>query len=246
MIGRNILFSHEYSAYAGPASGLNDILCHSWDCACGGEGTIGHTKLSFSGKIIPVKTFDDVVTFHGHSCPGLAFGYRVSLLALRELGERAADEEMVAIVENNSCAVDAVQVLTGCTFGKGNLFFRDYGKQVYTFLKRPSGEGIRISVVWTFPEETEEERLIWDRYIKGERFDEVLKAVHSRKSRKIDLILGARDDELFRISRGSMTLPEEAKIYASLRCAVCGEKMMEPKARVRNGEIVCIPCFEKP
>jgi formylmethanofuran dehydrogenase subunit E len=192
-----------------------------------------------------MKTFDDIVDFHGHSCPGLAFGYRVALFALKALGERATDEELVAIVENNSCAVDAVQVVTGCTFGKGNLIFRDYGKQAYTFIKRPTGEGIRIAVDWTFPEETEEEKRIWDRYIKGERFDEVLKAVHSRKARKVDMILNAKDEELFKISQGTMELPDEARIYASLRCAGCGEKVMEPRARVKNGEIVCIPCFEK-
>ena len=189
-----------------------------------------------------VKTFDDIVDFHGHVCPGLAFGYRVALLALRALGERAADEELVAIVENNSCAVDAVQVMTGCTFGKGNLVFKDYGKQVYAFLRRPSGEGIRISVDWTFPE-SEEEKQIWDRYIRGERFEEVLRAVHDRKARKIDMILGARDEDLFKVTEGVMVLPDEARIYASLRCADCGEKMMESRARVRNGEIVCIPCF---
>ena len=66
-----------------------------------------------------MKSYDDIVTFHGHSCPGLALGYRVSRRALKELGNRSADEEVVAIVENNSCAVDAVQVMTGCTFGKG-------------------------------------------------------------------------------------------------------------------------------
>jgi formylmethanofuran dehydrogenase subunit E len=191
-----------------------------------------------------VKTFDDIADFHGHSCPGLAFGYRVALCALNAFGERATDEELVAIVENNSCSVDAVQVMTGCTFGKGNLIFKDYGKQVYTFIRRPSGEGIRISVVWTFPESNEEKH-IWDRYIRGERFDEVLKAVHDRKARKIDMILNARDEDLFKIIQGVMVLPDEAKIYASLSCAVCGEKMMEPKARVKNGEIVCIPCFGK-
>ncbi|NOZ25951.1 MAG: formylmethanofuran dehydrogenase, partial [Nitrospirae bacterium] len=72
-------------------------------------------------------TFEDAVRFHGHVCPGLALGYRVSDLVLRELGPRSEDEELVAIVENNSCAVDAIQVMTGCTFGKGNLIFRDYG-----------------------------------------------------------------------------------------------------------------------
>src|SRR4030067_453513 len=107
-----------------------------------------------------MKSLDDVVEFHGHICPGLVLGYRVSMLALKELGERAIDEELVAIVENNSCAVDAVQVMTGCTFGKGNLIFKDYGKQVYTFIKRPSGEGLRISIKWESPKETEGEKVM--------------------------------------------------------------------------------------
>ncbi|MCL4536163.1 MAG: formylmethanofuran dehydrogenase subunit E family protein, partial [Nitrospirae bacterium] len=68
-----------------------------------------------------MKSFDDVVKFHGHSCPGLALGYRVGVAAVKELNMEniSEDEEVVAIVENDSCAVDAIQVLTGCTFGKG-------------------------------------------------------------------------------------------------------------------------------
>ena len=191
-----------------------------------------------------MKTFEDVIEFHGHSCPGLAIGYKVSIFALKELGERASDEELVAIVENNSCAVDAVQVVTGCTFGKGNLIFRDYGKQVYTFIKRPSGDGIRISVDWKSPEETDEEKRMWDRYMKGDHSEEVLKTVHDRKAKKINLILTAKDEDLLKVTKGKMDLPEEAKIYPSLTCAICSEKAMEPRARVKNGKIVCIPCFE--
>ncbi len=191
-----------------------------------------------------MKTFEDVADFHGHVCPGLALGYRVSLFALRELGGRASDEEIVAVVENNSCAVDAVQVLAGCTFGKGNLIFRDYGKQVFTFIRRPSGEGIRISVDWKSTEETDEEIRMWDLYRNGDRSEEVLKTVHNRKAKKIDIILSAPDEELFKVVKGRMDLPEEAKIYPSLRCAVCDEKVMEPRARLKGGKIVCIPCFE--
>ena len=110
-----------------------------------------------------MKAYEDVVDFHGHSCPGLALGYRVSQRALRELKGRSEDEEIVAVVENNSCAVDAVQVMTGCTFGKGNLIFRDYGKQVYTFIRRPSGKYIRISLDWEKSDETEEEKAMWQR-----------------------------------------------------------------------------------
>lgn len=198
----------------------------------------------FDVKSFQMKTFEDIVEFHGHVCPGLALGYRVSMFALKELGERALDEELVAIVENNSCAVDAVQVITGCTFGKGNLIFKDYGKQVYTFIKRPSSDGIRISVDWKSQEETDEEKNMWDRYMKGDRSEEVLKAVHNRKSKKIEMILNARDEELLKVTTGKIDLPEEAKIYPSLRCAICGEKVMEPRARVKDGRIVCIPCFE--
>ncbi len=191
-----------------------------------------------------MKTFEDVVDFHGHSCPGLAIGYRVSIYALKQLGIRSYDEELVAIVENNSCAVDSVQVITGCTFGKGNLIFKDYGKQIYTFFKRPSEEGIRISVDWNPPEENIEEKNMLERYIKGDRSHEVIESVHKRKTEKIRLILSAKDEELFKVTNSRMRLPEEAKIYPSLRCELCNEKMMEPRARIKHGKIVCIPCFE--
>src|SRR5512147_2395515 len=88
----------------------------------------------------------NAIQFHGHLCPGLALGYRVAKAALRELGaDRPQDEELVAVVENDSCAADAIQFVTGCTFGKGNLVFRDYGKHVYTFYNRRNGKGVRIS-----------------------------------------------------------------------------------------------------
>lgn len=191
-----------------------------------------------------MKTYDEVVEFHGHSCPGLALGYRVSLRVLKEWGKPSEDEEIVAIVENSSCAVDAVQVMTGCTFGKGNLIFRDYGKQVYTFIKRPSGKGLRVSVDWKKPEETAEEKAMWDRYIKGDRSAAVEEFVHDRRSAKIRHVLDAEEGELMSVTDSGEKLPPEAEIYKSVRCESCGEKMMEPRARIKNGKVVCIPCFE--
>ncbi len=64
------------------------------------------------------------------------------------------DEEIVAVVENDSCAVDAVQVLTGCTFGKGNLLFKDHGKQVYTFINRNTNDAVRVSLNDSFSVDT--------------------------------------------------------------------------------------------
>ena len=59
--------------------------------------------------------YAQIVEFHGHSCPGLAMGYRMACAALAELKSmRAEDEELVAIVENDACGVDALQCVTGC------------------------------------------------------------------------------------------------------------------------------------
>ena len=92
-------------------------------------------------------SYEEVSVFHGHKCPGLAIGYRVALAA-RELlrAGRAPDEELVTVAENDSCAIDAIQVILGCTAGKGNLIVRDHGKQVYTIHNRATGDGVRISV----------------------------------------------------------------------------------------------------
>jgi formylmethanofuran dehydrogenase subunit E len=192
-----------------------------------------------------MKDFKDVIKFHGHACPGLALGYRVAKYVLKEFQHRSKDEELVAIVENNSCAVDAIQVMLGCTFGKGNLIFRDYGKQVYTFIDRRKGNAIRIAVDWRPPQESEKEKEMWQRYAKGDQSEEVLKFIHNTKSKKIKTILNSTDSELLKIKKLKMKAPEGAKIYPSIRCSICNEKVMETKARIKNGSIVCIPCFEK-
>jgi len=88
---------------------------------------------------LSAKALERVVSFHGHLCPGLAMGVQASRLALREIGPSAKDEEVVAVVETDMCGVDGIQFLTGCTFGKGNLVHRDYGKNAYTFYRRSDG-----------------------------------------------------------------------------------------------------------
>jgi formylmethanofuran dehydrogenase subunit E len=192
-----------------------------------------------------MKTLKEVAEFHGHMCPGLTIGYRVSQYALEKMGHRDVDEEIVAIVENDSCAVDAVQVLMGCTFGKGNLIFRDHGKQVYTFINRASGESLRISVNWKAPEESQEEKSAWDKYSKGDHSDEVMKFVHDRKSKKIEHLLRATPEELFEIDTSPVEAPPSAKIYSSIRCSSCGEKTMETRMTMLHGETLCQPCYLK-
>lgn len=172
-----------------------------------------------SERTLP-KQLQSAVAFHGHLCPGLLIGYRAALIALDRLGgDRAEDEELIAIVENDSCSVDGIQFLTGCTFGKGNLFFRDHGKQVFTVARRPGGSGVRIALRPGVLEGKERESLVEE-------------------------LLERRDDELFTIETAAINLPGEAEIHQSVLCEECGEAVMQTRTRILGGKVVCIPCAE--
>ncbi|MEW6425109.1 MAG: FmdE family protein [Bacillota bacterium] len=188
--------------------------------------------------------WEKAVEFHGHSCPGLATGYRAAQIALRELAEtRAADEELVAIVENDACGVDAVQVLTGCTLGKGNLLFRDYGKHVFTFICRNSGRAVRIAVkggAWR--QGGEDSRELREKVMSGAAAPEEEELFRRRQEERIHHILEAPEEEFCAVRHVNVELPPKARIFPSVTCAFCGEPVAEARARVREGKFACIPC----
>lgn len=189
------------------------------------------------------RDWDKAVEFHGHSCPGLAIGYRVSKAALEKLAAvRAADEELVAIVENDACGIDAVQVLTGCSLGKGNLLYRDHGKQVYTFVCRNSGRAVRVSVrgsVWRSDPGLKELR---SKYFSGTASPEEREIFQRHQRERTRLILEMPEDELCEVRQVTLELPPKARVFDSLICAECGEPVMEPRVRVKEGRLVCLPC----
>lgn len=185
----------------------------------------------------------EAIQFHGHLCPGLALGYRVAKAALRELkADRPRDEELVAIVENDSCAADAIQFITGATFGKGNLIFHDYGKHVYTFFNRRTNHGVRISEDYRgFDNDSRFPEL----KIRQEAGEDVSRERQAYMMEKAAAILTADEKEIMTIKPVTAPPPHEARIRGSVRCAICGEKFMESRGRVKNGKIVCIPCSEQ-
>jgi formylmethanofuran dehydrogenase subunit E len=187
--------------------------------------------------------WEKAVEFHGHICPGLAMGFRATELALEALGStRSSDEEMIAIVENNACGVDAVQIMAGCSFGKGNLFFRDLGKQVYTFARRKDGSAVRVSVRYGSLHDPGFHTLR-ARINSGQATEEERERYRSAFNQRIREILSAGPD-VFEVKRVNIELPARASIYQTVQCAECGEGVMEPRARLKNGKVVCIPCFQ--
>lgn len=166
--------------------------------------------------------YRNIVIFHGHECPGLAMGYRMASAAMNALNSiRSEDEEVVAIVENNACGVDALQCVTGCTFGKGNLIFHDYGKHVYTLYSRKSGKGIRVNY-------------------HGKGVPE-----GASREEMIDFLLKADESEIINLKNVTIEEPEPARIHKSVKCDICGEGTMETRICDIKGKKVCIPCSER-
>ncbi len=181
------------------------------------------------------------VKFHGHFCPGLAIGYRVAKY-VREHHPKSEDEELVCIAENNSCSVDAVQEMLGCTFGKGNLIFRDNGKQVFTFFSRNDGRAMRIYFKGDLSGSMDEVRA---RYFKGELSEEEKKEFEKIRDQVTQHIIEAADEELLSVSEVEIPAPEKARIYPSLKCEECKEGFMEICGRTANGKTICKECFSR-
>lgn len=183
---------------------------------------------------------------HGHYCPGSAMGVKAAALAMRELGAKSTGmEEVVAIVETNSCFADGVQLVTGCSLGNNALIYRDYGKTALTLARR-TGEAVRVAVKpdgLSLEKREPEAMALFKKVVKERQGTEE----DSQKLRRtwVELsfkMLDLPDEELFTISRIKVKVPEYAGIFPSVKCSMCGENTMEPRARIRDGKFVCLPC----
>ncbi|MBI5680667.1 MAG: TraR/DksA C4-type zinc finger protein [Methanobacterium sp.] len=195
-----------------------------------------------------IKPFSEVTEFHGHVCPGSAIGYRAAEVAIEELSSKKAyDEELICITENDTCAVDAIQVVTGCTFGKGNLIFHDYGKQAYTFINRETEDAVRVSLKDSFSVDKIDPMLnkLRRKVNSGQASleDKENLKIHVDKASMEILNLPAK--EMFNIEHVKAEIPKKARLFESLECHECGEITSKHRLKEINGELLCIPCYNK-
>jgi formylmethanofuran dehydrogenase subunit E len=170
--------------------------------------------------MMSINDWKRCVEFHGHSCPGLAIGYRACKAIREKLKLRfTKDEEVVCVTENDACGVDAIQVLTGCTIGKGNLIYRATGKMAFTFFCRANGARLRVVFKQSIPADGMD-RTTWQEYI-----------------------LHAPLADLFDFKEPAYEPPSRARLFNRLICEQCGEGMAEHMARLQDGKIVCLDCL---
>ena len=166
-----------------------------------------------------MKTWQDCVAFHGHECGGLTIGYKASLYAIELLQlEFSADEQVVCIAENDACGIDGIQVMLGCSVGKGNLLFHMRGKQAFSFYNRKTGTSVRL-VLKPKPEGmTREQSFAYYQACKPE--------------------------EMFDVKETTIRLPEPARIFDSYTCECCGETAGANWIRLAGGKKLCLDCYE--
>lgn len=194
---------------------------------------------------IEEETLKRIVEFHGHMCPGLATGIQAAQIALREIGPHSKDEEVIAVAETDMCGVDAIQFLTGCTFGKGNLIHHDWGKNAYSFFRRSDGKAIRVVMRPDGWERNPEHQSLRKKMEAGQASEAErarFRELHQAEARRV---LEIPPDRLFRTDEIQAPPPPMARIHATISCAQCGEGVMETRVRRLNGREFCQPCFER-
>jgi len=196
----------------------------------------------------PLQTedFRRCAEFHGHICPGLSIGYLAARAGLERLQSlRSADEELMAEVETDACGVDAVQVLTGCTFGKGNLVFKDRGKQAFTLFSRSTGQGVRASLrSGAFSPDSRQTEL-FEKMRQNTATAEEEREFWELQRHKSRELLEKPVDEIFSLEWVSRFLPEKAEIEGSEPCSGCGEPTMASKMRQIGDYKYCRDCAGK-
>ena len=166
-----------------------------------------------------MTNWEKCVAFHGHACGGLTIGYKAAQYAIRLLNLTFSDdEEVVCIAENDACGVDAIQVMLGCSIGKGNLLFHMRGKQAFSVYNRKTGKAVRL-VLKPKPE--------------GLRKEDSLQYYQSREP-----------EELFDVKPVALALPGKARLFGSYRCDCCGEVTGANWIRLAGEKKLCLDCYE--
>jgi formylmethanofuran dehydrogenase subunit E len=142
------------------------------------------------------------------------------------------------------CGVDAIQFLTGCTFGKGNLVHRDWGKNAYSFYRRSDGRAVRIvGRLDAWPREPEHQELFAK--VRAGLATDGERARFGELHRTLSRELLERDpDSMFVVEEAAGPPPRKARIHATVPCTRCREGVMETRARLLDGRQLCPPCFD--
>lgn len=185
---------------------------------------------------------------HGHKCPAMPLGLRAGAAAMNALGvERSQDGQLVALVELGDghcahCFADGIQMITGCTFGKGNIQKLGYGKFGVTLIDRASERAVRV-VPRAEAQLASKKSVFFTEYReKGIPASQVPPEVVEPM---IAQVMSAPDERILKVGEiHQHALPTRVEAFESFVCAHCGDMVVAKYGRDARGERVCQPCYE--
>ena len=199
-----------------------------------------------SEAILTSRDFAKCVGFHGHLCPGLAIGFQAARTLIKRLGVRKApDEELFAIVETDACGADAIQVMTGCTFGKGNFIFKNYGKHAFSLMDRKKGKAMRVCLRPDAFEADPKYLSLSGKVQNDEASPKELAQFRKLQQARVQKVLEADVESIFKIEEIPPDIPPKARIMESGTCDFCGEPTKIDLLNKINGKRLCIPCAHR-
>jgi len=183
---------------------------------------------------------------HGHKCPAMPLGLRAGAAAMNKLGvERAKDGQLVALLELGEghcahCFADGIQMITGCTFGKGNIQQLGYGKFGLTLVDRANGQAVRVVPRAEAQTATKQTPFFKEYREKGIPASKVPADVVEPL---IDQVMNAPEDKILKVGEVfNKVLEKPNEGFASFVCERCGDMVVEKYGRVVGDQKVCIPC----
>ena len=184
--------------------------------------------------------------FHGHKCPAMPLGLRAGAAAMNALGvERAPDGQLLAIVELGerhcaTCFADGVQMITGCTFGKGNIVKSNKGKWGLTLVDKKNGRAVRVVPRVEAMKASRESEFMTKYRSKGVPASQV---PEETSGPLIKNVMEASDDKILKISAVFAYKAEEpAHSFNGFVCEECGEMTVMEYGRVKGDKKVCMDC----
>jgi formylmethanofuran dehydrogenase subunit E len=190
--------------------------------------------------------YEHGLVLHGHKCPAMPMGLRVGAAAMNALGvQRASDGQLMALVElgEHHCATcygDGVQMITGCTFGKGNITRLHYGKWGLTLVEVATGRAVRVTPRAEAMAANKATAFFTEYREKGVPASQVPPEVVEPL---VAQVLGAPQEALLSVGEiFDRPVVRPVDSFASLVCDACGEMVVEGYARLVGEQRVCIPC----
>jgi formylmethanofuran dehydrogenase subunit E len=188
-----------------------------------------------------------VVDFHGHICPELALGSKFCEFVQNLLDENTLEGDSFSVLaENNTSALDAIQILLGVTVGNQRLMVMDYGKHNYTlnYLHKDTGWSFRMKTV-TYGDEAAFHRLE-DKIITNNARLEDMISFQKLIDERVHRIFALSPEELFVIEPTQCTQQKSQESTSRYTiCARCGQQVLASRSIERRDKILCLPCFQK-